>query len=302
MENQVYHQPVMVDEVCQYLLTAREGVYVDATLGDGGHALEILRRTSPRVVLVGIDRDPKAIKVSRERLQDFAPRMQIVQGRFSQLDEILRQMEIEKVNGVLFDLGVSTRQLEEAERGFSFQKEGRLDMRMDPETEKTAFLIVNFLPEKELADLIYQFGQERFSRRIARSIVFHRRQEKIDTTSKLARIVEKAVPTRRGRIHPATRTFMALRVAVNRELEELSQGLEKVSRLLAERGRVVVISYHSLEDRIVKHFFKNQPSFEILTPRPVQPSQEEVRKNRRARSARLRAAQKKTGKGGKDDG
>jgi len=293
MNTYVFHQPVMEKEVLYYLLGRKDGIYVDATVGGGGHALSILGELEEGAMLVGIDRDEEAIKMAKETLKNPSLPVYLFKERFSIIDRILFSLGIEKISGILFDLGVSSWQLDKAGRGFSFQKEGFLDMRMDLSEERNAYQVVNEFPEKELADLIYYYGEERFSRRIARAIVKERERKPIATTQELARIIEGVVP-QRGKIHPATRTFMALRIFVNEELKEIEEALKKVSPLVEEGGRVVVISYHSLEDRIAKRFFKNGEEWEILTKKPVYPTSEEVKDNPRARSGRLRAGEKRS--------
>lgn len=292
MNTYLFHQPVMEKEVLYYLLWRKDGVYVDATVGGGGHALSLLSQLEEGAVLIGIDRDEEAIKMAEKTLQHSPLPVYLVRGNFSQIDQILLSLGTEQVSGILFDLGVSSWQLDEAERGFSFQKEGPLDMRMDLSQKQDAYQVVNKLSEKELADLIYYYGEERFSRKIAQAIVRERERKPIATTRELAQIIERVVP-QREKIHPATRTFMALRIFVNEELKEIEEALEKVSPLVEEGGRVVVISYHSLEDRIVKSFFRHREEWEILTKKPVRPTPQEVKDNPRARSGRLRAARRR---------
>jgi len=282
----------MEKEVLYYLLWRKDGVYVDATVGGGGHALSLLSQLEEGAVLIGIDRDEEAIKMAEKTLQHSPLPVYLVRGNFSQIDQILLSLGTEQVSGILFDLGVSSWQLDEAERGFSFQKEGPLDMRMDLSQKQDAYQVVNKLSEKELADLIYYYGEERFSRKIAQAIVRERERKPIATTRELAQIIERVVP-QREKIHPATRTFMALRIFVNEELKEIEEALEKVSSMVEEGGRVVVISYHSLEDRIVKNFFRHREEWEILTKKPVRPTPQEVKDNPRARSGRLRAARRR---------
>jgi len=282
----------MEKEVLYYLLWRKDGVYVDATVGGGGHALSLLSQLEEGAVLIGIDRDEEAIKMAEKTLQHSPLPVYLVRGNFSQIDQILLSLGTEQVSGILFDLGVSSWQLDEAERGFSFQKEGPLDMRMDLSQKQDAYQVVNKLSEKELADLIYYYGEERFSRKIAQAIVRERERKPIATTRELAQIIERVVP-QREKIHPATRTFMALRIFVNEELKEIEEALEKVSSMVEEGGRVVVISYHSLEDRIVKNFFRHREEWEILTKKPVRPTPQEVKDNPRARSGRLRAAKRR---------
>ncbi|MEN3186265.1 MAG: 16S rRNA (cytosine(1402)-N(4))-methyltransferase RsmH [Atribacterota bacterium] len=287
----VVHHPVMVQEVCRWLVTNPSGIYVDATLGGGGHALALLCRLESGGKLIGIDRDDEALQRARKNLKGFLDRVMLVHSPFSKIGEVLTSLQLEKVSGVLFDLGISSFHLEQGERGFSFEKDGPLDMRMDTSQSLDASWVVNHFSERELADLIHRYGEERYARRIARFIVQTRRKQRIESTLQLAKIVETVVP-RREKIHPATRTFLALRIFVNRELEELSLALSQIPQILEERGRVVVLSYHSLEDRIVKQFLRDCPALLVCTKRPLRPSQEEIARNPRARSARLRIAEK----------
>jgi 16S rRNA (cytosine1402-N4)-methyltransferase len=284
-----FHEPVMVEEVCYFLLRG-EGVYVDATVGGGGHARAILERLGPSSMLVGIDRDEEALDVARKTLAPFASRVRLVHERFSRLRDVLALFGLRRVRGILFDLGVSSWQLERGERGFSFRREGPLDMRMDTSWGKTAFDLLHTLSEDELAELFFRFGEEQYARRIARAIVRYRKKKPITTTTELSELVACVAPRRR--IHPATRVFLALRIVVNDELGELEQALVQLPELLEEGGRVVVLSYHSLEDRLVKRHFRQSSSLQEVTKKPVFPSPEEVRRNPRARSARLRAAEK----------
>ena len=261
------------------------GTVVDMTLGAGGHAEALLEAGVERVV--GLDRDPRAVEMARERLAGFRPRLTTEVGRFSEAPELVPG----SVRGVLYDLGVSSMQLDRPQRGFGYRSEGPLDMRMGEEGP-TAAELVNTLPEEELARIIFEFGEERRSRRIARAVVRARARARIETTDQLARVVSGAAGRRPGGPHPARRTFQALRIAVNRELEELATSLPRAAGFLAPGGRMVVIAYHSLEDRIVKRFLAGEPSLRILTKKPLRPQPEEVANNPRARSARLRAAAK----------
>jgi 16S rRNA (cytosine1402-N4)-methyltransferase len=273
---------VLVAEVTELL--ARPGTVLDLTVGAGGHAEALLERGADRVV--GLDRDPDAVALATERLARFGDRFRAVHRRFSEVEEAESQGP---VTGVLFDLGASSMQLDRAERGFGFRADGPLDMRMDPTEGPTAAELVNTLPEGELADLIYRSGEEPRSRRIARAIV---RARPIETTDRLAHVVVGAVGRRPGGPHPARRTFQALRIAVNRELEELAASLPRAVDLLAPGGRVVVIAYHSLEDRIAKQTLRSDERLRVLTKKPVRPSEDEVGRNPRARSAKLRAAER----------
>ncbi len=289
------HVPVLLKEVLELLDVRPDGTYIDATLGAGGHALEVLRILQQgKGKLLGVDRDPAALAVARARLRGFEEQLIVWRGNFAEIDTLHASSGLPLADGVLADLGLSSLQLEEAWRGFSFNLKGPLDMRMDPETGTTAQEIVNRTPERELADLIFKLGEERHSRRIARAIV---KARPIRITTELAQVVTRAIPSRAGlhHLHPATRTFMALRLAVNRELESLEAFLRKVLGVLSPGGRVVVLSFHSLEDRLVKRAFQEwqrQGRARVLTRKIIRPSEAELRANPRARSARLRAAEK----------
>jgi len=287
------HVPVLVREAIEYLTVQPDGIYIDATLGAGGHAEEILRRLE-RGRLLGLDRDPQALEVARERLAGFSEKLTMLHGNFEEIDALHAASGLPPVDGVLADLGVSSLQLGDASRGFSFSLPGPLDMRMDPNSDTTAADIVNRTGERDLANLIYELGEERHSRRIARAIVKARPYR---TTTELAQVVTRAIPSRAGlhQIHPATRTFLALRLAVNRELENLEQFLDRVLLVLRPGGRVVILSFHSLEDRRVKHAFqrwRREGRARLLTRKVVRPTEEEVRANPRARSVKLRAAER----------
>jgi 16S rRNA (cytosine1402-N4)-methyltransferase len=293
------HEPVLVEEILFWLQCKPGGVYVDCTLGYAGLAARLLDRTAPDGILVGIDRDAAALAESRMRLREVAHRVHFRHGNFCDLKALIIGSGVSRVDGVIFDLGVSSPQLDRAERGFSFREDGPLDMRMDQREGRTAADLVRDLPETELADLIYQLGEERYSRRIARAIVQARMQGVIATTWQLAAVVERAVPAsyRHGRIHCATRTFQALRIAVNRELDVLEPALRDAVDILAPGGRVCAVSFHSLEDRIVKHTFRalaNGPeaSVKVLTKKPVIASENERNRNPRSRSAKLRVVER----------
>lgn len=307
-----YHKPVLLNETIELLGPQPGGVYVDCTLGGGGHSGTILERILPNGRLIGIDQDQESIDFVSQNLANFTGNVDLVLGNFSDLRNILDRLEVDKVDGVLFDLGVSSHQLDKAERGFSFSQDAPLDMRMSLENPVTAGDLVNSLSEKELADLIWIHSDERFSRRIARAIVQARAKKKIETTWELAEIVKHAIPpaARPKDIHPATRTFQALRIEVNSEMQALDAGLEQAVDALKVGGRIVVISYHSLEDRRTKNFFKLMSGqcvcppglpvcacgpraiVKILTKKPVTASSEEINENPRARSAKLRAAER----------
>lgn len=258
--------------------------------------MEIAQRLSTGR-LIGIDRDPRALDIARERLRAYERQVILVHANFSRIDEIARALKLPLADGVLADLGVSSQQLDSPERGFSFRWAGPLDMRMDPDAQSTAAEIVNYWPEKDLANLLYRYGEERDSRRIAKAIV---RARPVRDTEHLATVVAGARKKRgRQKLHPATKTFLALRIAVNREMEELEQFLSRAPATLSPEGRWVVLSYHSLEDRLVKHAFQRlarEGVLKILTRKPIQPSAAEVRSNPRARSAKMRVAEKRAPK------
>ena len=288
------HLPVLLQPAIDFLAIRRGGTFIDATVGLGGHSFEIAKRLGRQGHLIGFDKDPKALEIAAKRLSEVAaevktdwPKITLLHGSFRQLAEAAAPGT---VAGVLADLGVSSMQFQDAARGFSFQADGFLDMRMDPQAELTAYQVVNQFDEPTLADLIYEFGEERRSRRIARAIV---RARPVTTTAELARVVAAAArPVKLQRIHPATLTFQALRIYVNRELDDLKALTESAPRVLARAGRLVIISFHSLEDRIVKDAMREgarQGLYELLTRKPVVADEQEVAENPRSRSAKLRA-------------
>jgi 16S rRNA (cytosine1402-N4)-methyltransferase len=302
------HVPVLLKEAIDFLAVRRGGTYIDATVGLGGHSLEIAKRLGAPGHLIGLDKDPKALEIARERLEGFVgrgslvvgqnedagwPTIELRHGSFADLANDQRRTANDRVDGILADIGVSSLQFGDPARGFSFQAEGPLDMRMNPMSELTAEQVVNQFDERELADLIYEFGEERRSRRIARAIV---RSRPILTTAQLAAVISTAARSmKHERIHPATRTFQSLRIFVNRELDDLRKLLEAVPQLLKPGGRLVVISFHSLEDRIVKDAMREgakQGKYKLLTKKPVTASEEEIDRNPRARSAKMRAAER----------
>lgn len=293
------HVPVLVDEVVSWLVCRPGGFYLDCTVGQGGLASRILDLVGPDGRLIGVDRDEEAIVAARNRLERFAGRVCLIRGNFRELKVHLQSVGISEVDGVVFDLGVSSAQLDRPERGFSFLADGPLDMRMNQQGGRTAADLINQLHELELADLIYRFGEERYSRRIARAVVRARGRRPLRTTFDLVSAIREAVPTsyRHGRLHYATRTFQALRIAVNRELEVLESSIRDAADVLVPGGRLCVISFHSLEDRIAKQTIRAlsrgpQPCLSTLTKKPCVPSERERRENPRARSAKLRVGER----------
>jgi 16S rRNA (cytosine1402-N4)-methyltransferase len=301
------HRPVLYQEIIHALRPRQGGHYIDATLGAGGHAQGILRASQPDGLLLGLDIDPDALAIARQRLAPFGDRAILVRASYVTLVEQLQALGWKQVDGVVLDLGVSSMQLESTERGFSFQYDAPLDMRFDPENPESATYLVNTLPEAELADMISRYGEEHRARRVAHAIV---RARPITTTHQLAQVVAGVTTGGRSGIHPATRTFQALRIAVNHELEALEQVLPQAISALAPQGRLAVISFHSLEDRIVKRFIRQESRDCLCPPKqpvctcghkaslieisrtPVRPEEAEVRENPRSRSARLRIAEK----------
>ena len=289
------HVPVMTAEALDFLQPGRGGLYVDCTVGLGGHARALLEAGATR--LIGIDRDPDALARARQALAPWANRVELVHADYRTIDDVLDERRIDRVDGALADLGVSSMQFDAPGRGFSFQRDEPLDMRMDRTRGETAADLVARSTERELADAIFQYGEERFSRRIARALVAAREETPVETTGRLAAIVRRAIP-RRGpaRIDPATRTFQALRIWVNRELEDLDRFVASAARRLRAGARLVVITFHSLEDRIVKHTLRalqqGDGIVQVLTRKPLVPRDDEVGRNPRARSAKLRAAER----------
>jgi 16S rRNA (cytosine1402-N4)-methyltransferase len=296
------HIPVLVEEVVRSLRPQAQGMYVDATLGEGGHAEALLRATAPSGRLVGIDRDAEVLEFARQRLAPFGSRVDIVHGHAAELQSILERLQVAQADGILLDLGVSSFQLETAERGFSFAREGPLDMRMDRTAEQTAATLVNTLGEWELVDIIRRYGEEHWARRIARAILRARRHTPLQTTQDLAAIITQVIPpsARPLRIHPATRTFQAVRIAVNQELSRLEESLGVAIACLRPGGRLCVLAYHSLEDRIVKRTFQayatpqenTLPRVHVLTRKPITCTLAERQINPRARSAKLRVLER----------
>ena len=291
------HTPVMVKEVIEYLNLKPGQTIVDATIGLGGHAAEIISRILPRGRLIGIDRDQESLSVARNKLRDFDSSFDFVYANFMDIDHVLENYNLKKIDGILFDLGISSFQLDDSQRGFSFQSEGPLDMRLDRNSYISAYDLVNNLNEEEISAMLWNFGQERWHNRIARLLVQERQRHPIATTTELSDIVVKATPYkyRHARIHPATRTFQAMRIAVNRELETLATALTKAIELLDRSARICVISFHSLEDRIVKVTFRQHAAkgvVNIITPKPLTATMTEMRENPSSRSAKFRVAEK----------
>lgn len=305
------HEPVLLQESIEALNLKPNGVYVDCTLGGAGHSLAILA-TEPTISLIGIDQDPAALERAQHRLQHHKERVTLVHGNFRDIAQILAERGVEKVDGILMDIGVSSPQLDEGERGFSYHYDAPLDMRMNPANPVDAWDLVNTLPEHELAQIIFEYGEERWAKRIAQFIVEHRAKEPIETTGQLVQVIKNAVPARARQKgpHPARRTFQALRIAVNDELGALRSALEQSIDLLKVGGRIAVITFHSLEDRIVKEFFNSclgrctcppdlpvcvcnpKTTLKLVNSKPIVPSPAELAKNPRARSAKLRAAER----------
>jgi 16S rRNA (cytosine1402-N4)-methyltransferase len=298
---QFKHVPVLLNEVLNGLAPHAGGRYIDGTLGGGGHAAAVLEASAPDGRLLGIDADPAALAAAGARLAAFGERATLTHGNFRDIGRLAIEQGFERVDALLLDLGVSSYQLDTPGRGFSFAADAPLDMRLDPTEGKTAADLVNGTSEGELADLIYRYGEERGSRRVARFIAEARRKRPIATTGELAELVARALGGRHGKIHPATRTFQALRIAVNRELESLEMALPQAVELLGEGGRLAIISFHSLEDRIVKLFFRAESGYsggerparlQIITKKPIEATEQEARANSRSRSAKLRVAEK----------
>lgn len=307
MHPQPPHLPVLYHEIIHALNPHSPGKYIDATVGAGGHAGGILEKSAPDGLLLALDRDPKALALASQRLSSFQDRVTLVQTSYVNILGEMAKLGWQSVDGIVFDLGLSSMQLDSPDRGFSFQSHGPLDMRFDPGQSLDAAELVNHLPEHDLADLIWRYGEERGSRRIAAAIVQAR---PIETTIDLAEVIRKAMGGQRGRIHPATRTFQALRIAVNQELQAVETVMPKAVQALAPGGRVAIISFHSLEDRLVKQFFKRESSdcicppdqlvctcghkatIRLITRHPIQSDEAEIAANPRARSARLRVAEK----------
>jgi 16S rRNA (cytosine1402-N4)-methyltransferase len=286
------HIPVLLNETILLLAPVDGGIYVDGTLGLGGHTEKILQTCGPSGRVIGFEWDDNALELATKRLAPFGLRFSSQHRSYSEIMDGLTEMKIKRVDGLLLDLGVSSLQFDNKTRGFSFQTDGPLDMRMDKRGRTTAEAIINNFSKDDLADIFYYFGEERQARRIAEHIVAERQKEQISTTSHLARIISRAIPKKfhPRKIHVATKSFQALRIAVNKELDNLSVFLDTVTKILKPGGRVCIITFHSLEDRLVKWKFKDNPLLHVLTKKPVTPDIEETKINPRARSAKLRAA------------
>ena len=305
----IYHKPVLKEKVIEYLITDKSGIYIDATLGGGGHSERILEELNEGGRLLGIDRDEDSLKISQKRLRRFGKKVSFFQQSYSQIPELLKNLNLDKIDGILFDLGFSSYQLDDPERGFSYSLKGPLDMRFDQNESKKAEEVVNEYPVEKLSQIFKEYGEERFSKRIAQAIVQNRRVKRIETTQALKDIVRSILKTRYD-LKTLSRIFQALRIEVNQELSELKKGLKEGIEALSSGGRICVISYHSLEDRLVKNKFNElskgcscPPDFpvcvcggkktlQVLTRKPVIPEKEEIRENPRARSAKFRAAEK----------
>ena len=303
------HVPVLLNECIEGLNIKTDGIYVDGTLGGAGHSSQIVKRISKKGLLIGIDRDEEAICVAKDRLKEFS-NVKFVHDNHDNIKNILEKLDIFKVDGILLDLGVSSYQLDERNRGFSYMQESDLDMRMDKSAELTAKAVINNYTEEELADIIYEYGEEKFSRRIAKNICEYRNQKQIETTSELVKIIEKSVPRKKGEGHPAKRTFQAIRIEVNNEIKPLYNTILDCIDVLKPKGRLCVITFHSLEDRAVKNALIQAEgrctcppglpycvcgykSFgKIITKKPILPTEEEMVQNTRSKSAKLRIFQK----------
>lgn len=303
-----YHLPVLFKDVIDFLVTNPDGIYLDGTLGGGGHAEGILNKLSSKGFYIGIDRDPEAIHHASSRLNSY-PNISLHQSDYADFGKIIDELNLKSIDGILLDLGVSSHQIDSAERGFSYMQDSPLDMRMNPANHTTAGYMLNNLSEKELSDIFYLFGEEKKSRQIARRISAYRKNKTIERSDQLKQIIDQVIPARFA-LKSYARIFQALRIAVNQELRSLERGLETTPKYLTKGGRCVIISYHSLEDRIVKNFFRKaanpcacppdfpkcicgqNPYFKILTSKAIKASESEIRENPRSRSARLRAGEK----------
>lgn len=304
-----YHIPVLFYETMELLITNKDGVYLDCTLGGGGHSEGILKNTSEKAKVISIDQDEQAINFASKRLEPFKNRWKVYKENFENLDTVLYCAGEDKIDGILMDIGVSSTQLDDEERGFSYRFDTKLDMRMDKSKNLSAYEVVNNYSEEELSKIIFEYGEERFARKIARYICEARKEKNIETTGELVSIIRKAYPTRSQK-HPAKKTFQAIRIEVNRELEVLENAIDKAIKSLKKGGRLAIITFHSLEDRIVKNKFKElekgcicppelpicmcgrKPQVKVITRKPVCAGEEELKYNNRAHSAKLRVVEK----------
>ena len=302
------HISVLLDETIDGLDIKPDGIYVDGTLGGGGHSYEILRRLSPKGRLIGIDQDGEALKAAGERLKEFENQITLVRSNYCEIDKVLKELNVEKVDGILLDIGVSSYQLDNLERGFSYKSHAPLDMRMDTRQELTAADVVNTYSENELFKIIKDYGEEKFAKNIAKHIVLARKEKPLETTKELSEVIKRAIPMKvqaKGG-HPAKKTFQAIRIEVNQELTVLKESIDKMIDLLKPNGRICIITFHSLEDRIVKTKFRENenpctcpPNFpvcvcgkkskgKVITRKPIIPSEDEIEENKRAKSSKLR--------------
>lgn len=311
-ESLFVHETVLKNEAIEGLAIQKDGVYVDCTLGGAGHSISIAKQLSEKGLLIGLDQDQYAIEAAKYRLAEMSCQIHIHKSNFKEITEVVSKLGHRKVNGILFDLGVSSPQLDQEERGFSYHHEAPLDMRMDQAQSLSAYDIINNWSAEELANVIYRYGEERFSRRIATQIIKHRQHKPLETTLQLVDVIKRAIPAeaRRTGPHPARRTFQAIRIAVNDELNVFKQTLVEAIHLLKKQGRICVITFHSLEDRICKQIFQEyakgcicppdfpmctcerEPTLQLITRKPIPPSKAEIEQNARARSAKLRIAEK----------
>ena len=309
-EGKLFHTPVLVNAVLQFLITNPSGIYVDGTVGGGGHSEAILKHLNKDGKLIGIDRDKDAVAYCQDRFSSYAEQVQILHGELAEIDHLLTEIGMEQIDGLLLDLGVSSDQIDTAGRGFSFMHDGPLDMRMDRSQSRTAADVVNGLSERELVTILRKYGEEHSARKVASVIVRRRAEKNFETTGDLAEVISEAKGGRRGRTHPATKSFQAIRMEVNRELDGVEAGLRGGIELLRSGGRMAVITFHSLEDRIVKRFFAAHegrweslaaggerwegelPAMKRITRKPVQPAEAESLSNPRARSSKLRVAER----------
>ncbi len=289
------HIPVLLNEILALLCVKPEGIYIDCTIGEGGHSEAILNVVHPKGFLIGIDCDKSVLEITERRLGKFAGSFKLVHDNFLNITDICSRLNIKAVDGIIFDVGISSYQIDNPERGFSFNKDGPLDMRMDRSSNLTAQSLINNLSYDELVEIFFKYGEERYSKRIASRIITERKKKLIQTTGELVTIIKKAIPLKRYRIHPGTRVFQALRIAVNNELKNLTQAITHGFSLLKKEGRMVIMSFHSLEDRIAKNKFrefKMNEQAKIITKKPLTPTEEEIDRNVRSRSAKLRVVEK----------